>query len=70
MVDGDGGSFQIGGELVGVSLNGADERAGTGGEEIVPDDVDERGLHDVWFDGKNGLPAEGCAYGVSGGKEM
>lgn len=51
--------------LVGVNLDEAGEEFDTGGEEVVTDEISERGLHDGCFENGDAFPAESCSHVVS-----
>lgn len=68
--EGDGGSLEGGGDSVGVDLDEADEKAGTGGERIVPNDVARGEQQDGCFEGGDSLLAESCGHAMSKGTGM
>lgn len=55
--------------LGGVDLGEADDGVKTGGERTVPDDIVGGGMHDAWFEGRDGSITKSCGYGVSESRE-
>lgn len=58
------------GKLFGQDLNQAGKEVGTGGEEIMPDNIVREGLQDGGLEGGEGLFTESCGHGVSEGRRI
>lgn len=67
MREGDEGSLEKGGGLVGAYLNEASKKLDTGDEETMSHEIIKRKLVDGCFESRNSFFAESCRQGVSDG---